>query len=166
MRSIKKLTLTPHVVNFSCHEGKTSRINVILSLTQLMLWAREIWNRCHDYGKVVQDAGKYETGAKRGKTHARQKCQWVMAFSEAIEYVVHTLSNEKWFPSKYHGSLWEVGWSGPWWLSILCCGLELLKINNINEIIELLKIVKGSHLKEIYSLKNALWKCCATIAHS
>ena len=142
---------------------------IILSFVQLMLWARGIWNRCQAWVIMgrwcrtrenmerVPSAGYKETGAKR---------QWVMAFSETHEYVVHTLSNEKWFPSKYHGSLWEVGWSGPWWLSILCCGRELLKINNINEIIELLKIVQGSHLKEIYSLKNALWKCRTTIVHS
>ena len=91
----------------------------------------KIWNGCQARGtmKRVPSAGKLMQG--------NSASEW-WAFSEALEYVVHTLSNEKWFPSKYHGSLWEVGWSGPWRLSILCCGLELLKINNIHEIIELL----------------------------
>ena len=160
MRSIKELTLTPHVVNYCCREGKTSRMNVIkvLSLTQLMLWARGIWNRCHGWlweggagrGKIwngCQARGTKKRVPSAGKLMQGNSASEWWAFSEALEYVVHTLSNEKWFPSKYHGSLWEVGWSSPWWLSILCCGLDLLKINNINEIIELLKIVKGSHLK-------------------
>lgn len=146
MRSIKKLTLTSHVVNYCCHEGKTSRMNVIiLSFAQLMLRNRcQAWVIMGRWCRTRENMGRVPSAGKLMQGNSAS--EW-WAFSEALEYVVHTLSNEKWFPSKYHGSLWEVGWSGPWWLSILCCGLELLKINNINEIIELLKMVKGSHSK-------------------